>query len=64
MSVQDETWARWNALTGEERMMYIDHARNLVERGYIQLTEDEDEFDLALRCFESRLNDARKNQSP
>ena len=64
MSVTEETWGRWNGLTGEERMMYVEHARQLVDRGYIHLLDDEDEFDLALRCFEAKLRDERKDQSP
>ena len=63
MSVTEYVWGRWNGLTGEERMMYVDHAKQLMERGYIHLT-DEDEFDLALRCFEAKLRDERKDQSP
>lgn len=64
MNIRDDTWSRWNALSGEQRATYIDHARQLVERGYIYPTDNEDAFDIALRCFESHIDNERKNQSP
>jgi len=66
---KDDAWARWNSLTSEERAAYIDHAVLLLERGYVQRTEDFDTFDLAMSVFVKKLEseaieNARRNQSP
>jgi len=48
-------WASWNTLSSEERSMYLDHARSLVEKGYVQLDPGQDEIDLAHRCYRTKL---------
>lgn len=47
-------WVSWNTLSSEERSMYLDHARSLVEKGYVQLDPGEDEVDLAHRCYQAK----------